>query len=271
MIHNTKKKALYEVIGRAGSKPGYEQLHPNGTAGQVPSAGSTHSTSSGQASSPRASSPAYGLPGQAGQASPGRVQSVVRWAIRPSIVQFNAGRIEFSIPYQVGIAVVLGVLLVAVVLFRLGERVGSREVAANAPAAKPVVNRPVAPKPTAQDTPVVKQPTAQDTSAAGVGANQPTSTGRNRIVLKIYQVRSHLEPAKEYFDKMGVATEIIEKNNWYYLVTKNKYDNPEKAGTDGYQAKQKIIEIGSGYKAPVGFESFGPKPFSDAFGMRFDE
>jgi hypothetical protein len=70
---------------------------------------------------------------------------------------------------------------------------------------------------------------------------------------------------------MGVATEIIEKNNWYYLVTKNKYDNPEKAGTDGYLAKQKIIEIGSGYKAPVGFESFGPKPFSDAFGMRFDE
>ncbi len=266
MVHNTKKKALYEVIGRAGSKPGYEQLHPNGTAGQVPSAGSTHSTSSGQTSSP--------------QASPGRVQGVVRWTIKSRVVQFNAGRIEFSIPYQVGIAVVLGVLLAAVVLFRLGERVGSREVAANAPAAtKPVVNpstgsgqvRPVAPKPTAQDTPVVKQPTAQDTSAAGVGANQPTSTGRNRIVLKIYQVRSHLEPAKEYFDKMGVATEIIEKNNWYYLVTKNKYDNPEKAGTDGYQAKQKIIEIGSGYKAPVGFESFGPKPFSDAFGMRFDE
>jgi hypothetical protein len=248
MIHNTKKKALYEVIGRAGSKPGYEQLHPNSTAGQVPSAGST-------------SSP---------QVSPGRVQGVVRWALRPSVVQFNAGRIEFSIPYQVGIAVVLGVLLAAVVLFRLGQRVGGREVAANAPAAaKPVVNKPVSPKPVTQDTPVVKQPTAQDTSAAGV-ANQPT-TGRNRIVLKIYQVRSHLEPAKEYFDKMGVATEIIEKNNWYYLVTKNKYDNPEKAGTDGYQAKQKIIEIGSGYKAPVGFESFGPKPFSDAFGMRFDE
>ena len=250
MVHNTKKKALYEVMGRAGSRPGYEQLHPNGTAGQAPSAGS---------------------------ASPGQAQGVVRWTIRPSVVQFNAGRIEFSIPYQVGIVVVLGVLLTAVVLFRLGERVGGREVAAKAPmAAKPVVNkpaelRPVSPKSVTQDTPVVKQPTAQDTSAVAVAANQPTSAGRNRIVLKIYQVRSHLEPAKEYFDKMGVATEIIEKNNWYYLVTKNKYDNPEKAGTDGYLAKQKIVEIGAGYKAPVGFESFGPKPFSDAFGMRFDE
>ena len=38
MVHNTKKKALYEVIGRAGSKSGYEQLHPNGTAGENPSA-----------------------------------------------------------------------------------------------------------------------------------------------------------------------------------------------------------------------------------------
>jgi hypothetical protein len=245
MIHNTKKKALYEVMGRAGSKTGYEQLHPNGTAaGQTPSAASTT----------------------------GQTQGVVRWAIRPSVVQFNAGRIEFSIPYQVGIAVVLGVLLAAVVLFRLGQRVGNRDVAADAPAAtKPVVTKPVSPKPVTQDTPVVKQPTAQDTSAASVAANQPTSTGKNRIVLKIYQVRSHLEPAKEYFDKMGIATEVIEKGNWYYLVTKNKYDNPEKAGTDGYLAKQKIVEIGSGYKAPVGFETFGPKPFSDAFGMRFDE
>ena len=251
MVHNTKKKALYEVIGRAGSRPGYEQLHPNGPAG----------TNVGQ--------------------TPPAVSSVVRWAIRPSVVQFNAGRIEFSIPYQVGIAVMLGVLLTAVVLFRLGERVGSREVATKAPAmAKPVVNpsmikpaesRPVLPKPVTQDTPAVKQPTAQDTPAAAVAASQPVSTGKNRIVLKIYQVRSHLEPAKEYFDKMGIATEIIEKGNWYYLVTKNKYDNPEKAGTDGYLAKQKIVEIGAGYKAPVGFESFGPKPFSDAFGMRFDD
>jgi hypothetical protein len=257
MIHNTKKKALYEVISRAGSRPGYEQLHPNGTAGQAPSAGST--------SSPQAGSiPDNGIRGQ--------TQGVVRWAIRPSVVQFNAGRIEFSIPYQVGIAVALGMLLAAVVLFRLGERVGNREVAAKAPAAaKPVVNKPVSPKPVTQDTPVVKQPTAQDTSAAAVAAAQPASTGKNRIVITIYQVRSHLEPVKEYFDKMGIATEIIEKDNWYYLVTKNKYDNPEKAGTDGYLAKQKVIEIGAGYKAPAGFETFRPKLFSDAYGKRFDE
>ncbi len=247
MVHNAKKKALYEVMGRAGSKPGYEQLHPNGSAGELPST------------------------------NPGTSPDVVRWVRKPSLVQFNAGRIEFSIPYQIGIAIALGMLLAAVVLFRLGQRVGNKDIPANTPAAaksvvnKPAESRPVSPKPITQDTPVVKQPTAQDNSAAAVVANQPASTGRNRIVLKIYQVRSHLEPAKEYFDKIGVATEIIEKGSWYYLVTKNKYDNPEKAGTDGYLAKQKIIELGAGYKAPVGFETFGPKPFSDAFGMRFDD
>lgn len=237
MVHNTKKKALYEVIGRAGSKPGYEQLHSNGTAGEIPST------------------------------NPVTSPNVVRWVRKPSVVQLNAGRIEFSIPYQVGIAIALGILLAAVVLFRLGQRVGNRYLPANTPA----VAKPVTPKPVTQDTTVVKQPMAQDTSAAAVAANQPTSTGKNRIVLKMYQVRSHLEPAKEYFDKMGVATEIIEKDNWYYLVTKNKYDNPGKAGTDGYLARQKIIELGAGYKAPAGFETFGPNPFSDAYGKRFDD
>jgi hypothetical protein len=236
MLHNNKKKALYEVIGRAGSKPGYEQLHPNSAADE--------NSSTNPLASP----------------------NVVRWVRKPGFVQFNAGRIEISIPYQIGIAVALGMLLAAVVLFRLGQWAGSKDAPA---AVKHVVSKPaVASKTTAQDTPAVKQTDAQD---AGAQAVPVTSTGRNRIVLKIYQVRSHLEPAKEYFDKMGVATEIIEKGNWYYLVTKNKYDNPERAGTDGYLAKQKIIELGAGYKAPVGFETFGPKPFSDAFGMKFED
>jgi hypothetical protein len=240
MVHNTKKKALYEVIGRAGSKSGYEQLHPNGTAGENPST------------------------------NPETLPNVVRWVRKPSVVQFNSGRIEFSIPYQVGIAVALGTLLMAVVLFRLGQRVGNRDIPANTPAAKTVVN------PSTSSGQQVR-PAAQSAPAPDVTANQATqatsatSTGRNRIVLKMYQVRSHLEPAKEYFDKMGVATEIIEKDNWYYLVTKNKYDNPGKAGTDGYLAKQKIIELGAGYKAPAGFETFGPNPFSDAYGKRFDD
>jgi hypothetical protein len=200
--------------------------------------------------------------------------NVVRWVRKPSVVQFNAGRVEFSMPYQVGIAILLGALLVVVVVFRLGERLGSREAAKITPTTVVVAKQPTSSPQARQGQIITPATVAPGQLIAGTGvANQPTaaSMGRNRIVIKIYQVQAHLEPVKEYFDRLGVATDIIERNNLYYLVTKNRYDNPDRPGTDGYLAKQKIIEIGAGYKAPVGYETFGPKPFSDAFGMRFEE
>jgi hypothetical protein len=256
MVHNSKKKALYEVIGRAGAKPGYEQLHS--PAGQP-------------------------QPAQQ-QASP---PNAVHWVRKPRFMQFNTGRIEFSIPYQVGIAVALAALLILVVMFRLGERLGSKEVAVQknpvqtnsatvkqptAAVSKPAVQTLPAGVKLAKEMPKVVETRPEAANVPQTNAAQtPVSTGRNRIVIQMYQVRSHLEPAKEYFDKLGVATEIIEKNSWFYLVTKNKYVNPDKAGSDGYQAKQKIIELGASYKAPPGFETFGPKPFNDAYGMRFED
>ena len=230
MVYKAKKKALYEVIIRGKSKTGYEHLQP-----KVEQAG--HQAPQDAISSP----------------SP----SVVRWVRKPRTVQFNAGRIEFSMPYQVGIAVLLGALLVLVIVFRLGERVGSRKDTRLAPAS--------------QASAQIKE---QITSAKDAGGEQTVSLGRNRIVIKMYQVREQLAPVKEYFDKLGVATEIVERNNWYYLVTKNGFDNPDKPGTDGYLARQKIIELGAGYKAPAGYETFrradGMPPFNDAFGMKFE-
>jgi hypothetical protein len=238
-----KKKALYEVIIKAGSKTGYEQLHPKVIEGE----------------------PAVQQGG--GTVAP---PSVIRWVRKPSFVQFNAGRIEFSMPYQVGIAVLLGALLVVVVAFRLGERVGNPSKSSGQVSSA----RPSSPQ-TGQAPKLVEPATAAAKASSGQAATTPSTgsgqVGRNRIVIQMYQVRSHLEPAKEYFDKLGVATEIIERSNWYYLVTKNGYDNPDKSGTDGFLAKQKIIELGAGYKAPAGYETFGPKPFKDAFGMRFEE
>jgi hypothetical protein len=235
MAWNTKKKALYEVITRAGSKTGYEQMHP-----KVGDKDSAVQQGGGTVAPPNA----------------------VRWVRKPSVVQFNAGRIEFSMPYQLGIAVLLAAVLVIVVAFRLGERVGNPSTSSGQTSlAKPRLPR-------AEQAPKVVEPAPAAAVTPSTGSAQ---TGRNRIVIQMYQVRAHLEPVQEYFDKLGVATEIIEKNNWYYLVTKNGYDNPDKPGTDGYVAKQKIIELGASYKAPAGKETFGPKPFKDAFGMRFEE
>ncbi len=217
MVRNNKKKALYEVIIGAGPKSSYGQLHPKFTE-QSP-AGPTTPTPSNEVNAAADKEVGAG------------VSSVVRWIRKPRFVQFIAGRVEFSVPYQLGIAILLAVVLVVVVAFRLGERFGRSE------------SQVVPAEADKQITPAIQ----------------------------MYQVRSHLEPAKEYFDKLGVATEIIEKDKWFYLVTKNRYENVDKAGTDGYLARQKIMELGAGYKAPAGYESFGPRPFSTAFGMKFEE
>jgi hypothetical protein len=229
MLRNTKRKSLYEVIGRTGSKTGYEQLH---------SQGSDNAASA--------------------QQEPVTPPSVIRWVRKPRPVQFNAGRIEFSIPYQVAIAVLLGLILLIVVSFRLGQWFGVGS-AAGVPASKQ----------TQVTRPAEQSPKAADSTPAGFDAAK--QSGRNRIVIQMYQVKEHLEPVREYFDRMGVETEILERNNWYYLVTKNKYNNIDKVGTDGYLARQKIVDLGAGYKAPPGFETFGTKPFSGAFGMKFEE
>jgi hypothetical protein len=223
MVRNAKRKSLYESIISARSKPIYEQV-PHKPA-QPESAGKTSPVNEP-------------LPASA------------MWAKRLKYMQAIAGRLELSVPYTVGIAVVLGLILAMLLIFRLGQWSGAR-----------VVNQPAK-----TDAGIVSQ---------SATAEVPTSAVKNRIVLKVFQVRTQLEPLKEYFDRMGIATEITERNGWYYLVTKNKYQNIEKPGSDGYLAKQKIVEIGADYKAPPGYETFRKTgksaDFGDAFGMKFDD
>jgi len=180
-------------------------------------------------------------------------------------VQFNAGRIEISMPYQVAIALLLGIILLFLVVFRLGQitYLSSQEVI------EPGVETPQ----TVQEGPakVTAEPRQTTVPASGEKLEPLRTQGNNRIVIQTYQFRAQLEPAKQYFARFGIETEIRKIGDWYYLVTSNKYENPEKAGTDGYLAKQKIIELGAEYKAPQGYETFGTKPFHDAYGMRFDD
>ena len=230
MMRNTKKKALYEVIGRARLKTNFEQLHPQVSSGPEP----------------------------AGEES-GTIPSVIRWIRKPRLVQFNAGRIEFSMPYQVAVAALLGLILVILLAFRLGQRLSGNDTSAVSSAQQAAASKTAEQSSRTAGTPAARADPAKQ------------QAGRNRIVIQMFQVSSHLEPVKEYFEKAGVETEILERNNWYYLVTKNKYNNIDKVGTDGFLAKQKIVELGAEYKAPPGYETFGTKPFSGAFGMKFEE
>ncbi|MBN1392637.1 MAG: hypothetical protein JW947_07520 [Sedimentisphaerales bacterium] len=244
MAHNYEKKALYEVI----SKGNWPKPHADKALEQPPQMEEIRKDEHPIA---KLSAP-----------------SRTRWLNKPRIAQFNAGRIELSVPYQIAIAMLLGLVLLILVAFRLGQ--GNRKIAG--PVAKTpesaqktvtkttaAVPRVVGPVRQTQMPPVVKQ----------VELAKPK--GENRIVIQSYQFRADLEPVRQYFAQYGIETEIIKKDAWYYLVTKNKYENPGKPGTDGYVARQKIVELGANYKAPTGYETFGTKPFSDAYGKRFDD
>ena len=238
MVRSRKKKALYEVIGKAGSRSGYdrklEPLHPEEPDKERPGADSVS-----------------------------RPTGIAMWPRRPRMLQFTAGRIEISVPYQIAVAILLGVVLVLLMVFRMGEGYAKRQATGKqaAPAAETVEAEP----PDA----IVGAP--QQLVAADQEAKPVEPMGNNRIVIQTYQLRAHLVPVQEYFARFGIETQIARIGDWYYLMTVNKYDNPDRPGTDGYVAKQKIIELGTKYKAPTGYESFAPNLFKDAYGMRFDE
>ncbi len=250
MARNREKKALYEVIGKTWPKPRsnrtLEQLHPEKT------------------DKDKQSAPKFPLRAPARSA---------RWLNRPRIVQFNAGRIEISIPYQLAIAVLLGLVLLVLVVFRLGQITYLSSQKVTGSAAKVLESaQKAAPKVTVgapQRVAPAEEKTLVPQFTRKVESVKPK--GNNRIVIQTYQLRADLEPVKQYFAQFGIETEIIKIGGWYHLVTKDKYENPEKPGTDGYFAKQKIIELGAKYKAPPGYETFGSKPFHDAYGKRFDE
>jgi len=252
MARNHEKKALYEVMSRSWHKPAcgktLEELRP------AKADEDKQSVTEFPAPAPRKAI----------------------WLNKPRFVQFNAGRIEISIPYQLAIALLLGFIVLVLIAFRLGHVTSQdSQKAAPAPVAKmPASTQKAAPKVTA-GLPQMPVPVKEKTPALPVVQKvEPVVAvepkGDNRIVIQSYQLSTDLEPVKLYFAQFGIETEIIKVSNWYYLVTKNKYENPEKQGTDGYLAKQKIIELGAKYKAPPAHESFGNKPFSDAYGKKFD-
>jgi len=184
---------------------------------------------------------------------------VAPWPAKPRILQFNAGRIEFSLPYQLVIALLLCAVALMLIVFRLGQHRPLQRSAKSA-ASKQAVT-------------VAQKTTSQAAKSSGVITETTpatTSKGSNRIVIQTVQNSEDLEPVKKFFAQNGIETEIRQIGNWFYLVTKEKYDNPDKAGTDGFAAKQRIIELGARYQSPPGYGTFGTKPFSDAYGMRLD-
>jgi hypothetical protein len=248
MTRNRRKKALYEVMSKARVKPEQgkivEHLRP-ATDEDAPAIKQKS---------------AAGVP-----------KDAAKWWRKPRIVQLNAGRIEFSMPYQVAVVLLLVFIFVILAAYRLGQ--------SSYPAEQQQAVQPdTAMQEMDNEGPVeramsdLSQPSAPpETMTAKTEVAEPAKpTGNNVIVLVQYDSLPDLAPVQAHFSEHGIETEIVTEKGRYFLQTKQRYDNPATAGTNGYIAKQKIAEVGAKYKgkAPAGYESFAPFYFSDAYGKK---
>ena len=306
---NRGQRALYEAMSRTHAKPKrrkvLESLRPQLARIKVPSVKQVGPALERlrQAVTPKRkdrvetvhppaetpSAPPVVPPKVVERPEPKPVQGPSQTWLRPKRVQLNDGRIEISVPWQLGVAVGLGLILVVLIAFRLGQIDGKARFAG---AQQPV--RTSAPSTTPDG----------DTTAVGLGGTQagpvgsgsdsgtattPASTGDHVIVLAHYPVRTHLEPVRSYFASKGVQTSILAisvlrqyfaerglntavlpDDDGFMLVTSALYENPNNRDSDGYAMKQKIVRFGAQYKAPTGYEPFAPNYFSDAYGMKFE-
>ncbi len=188
------------------------------------------------------------------------VTNETSWPKMPRAATIIGNRIELSL--SLGTCVILGlvIIILMVIFFRLGQIYGKSSVSKPVAAA---INPPPAEglgiQPNTTNPNIQQPPTASSVTPV-------TGTGSNRIVIKTTSKRSDLEPAMEFFNKSGIATEIVPEGSSYKLVTANRsYSNPNVSGTDGYQARQRIIETGKNYKAPLGYEQFR---FTDPYGEK---
>jgi len=215
--------------------------------------------------------------------------------LRPKAVQLHDGRIEVSVPYPIGITILLVAILLVLAAFRLGQMqrgsgpgsiksiLPGKAKVDKEPAPEGTDNRasPIAVEPRKDVPPEAPKPEA-DTSVVNAAAQ-----GNNVIVLAQYSKRDDLEEVSTYFAQHGIATRIIEvavlreylssqhldakalgDRAGFVLVTADCYDNPRTPGTKGDEIRKKIVELGRGYKAKPGFEKFAPNYFSDAYPMK---
>ena len=208
------------------------------------------------------------------------------WRLKP--VQLNAGRVEVSVPYHIGVVIVLAVTLVILVAYRMGQK----HPLAKAKAAVPTKASVQATKQNAAATETTVPKASQSAPpVASSPASEPAQPqGDNWIVLKYSKQKADLDDAKEFFGKNGIDVDVVSvaevrevfakrqlnqallpKSDGFLLVTNSLYNNPDNPGTDGYAMKQKIAEVGKKYKAKPGRDTFAPKFFSDAYGMKLSK
>jgi hypothetical protein len=191
--------------------------------------------------------------------------------LRPRMVQVNAGRIEISVPTLYGILVGLALCLLLLVVYQIGHFAGKMKA-----------EQQSGPGGTVQ----VSRTNPVDSTAV--------SQGNNMIVVARHSDIRQLDPLKNYFNGNGLKTIVVSferlrkhmrdhnlsldgvpKGDGYFLLAypdsvygNGLYGNLDTPGTEGYKAKQKIIELGAKYKPEPGFAPFSAESFRGAYGLK---
>ena len=249
MVRNRGKKALYEVMSKARVK-------------SEPSKVVEHY---------RPAEPNQGDDATQQQSVTGVPKSTAKWWRKPRIVQLNAGRIEFSMPYQIAVVLLLCFIFMIIAAYRLGQTsYTEQQQAVPSESAQRDIDSERTIEQASSDIIRPSAPTEDITAKAEkTEVVEPAKpTGNNVIVLVQYHSMPDLAPVQAHFAEHGIELEIDPQQGSYFLQTVQRYDNPSKPGTDGYKALQKIKEVGKKYKAPEGYETFASNLFQDAYGRK---
>jgi hypothetical protein len=200
----------------------------------------------------------------------------------PSLPKIKLPRIrlpKFNLPplgpVLKGIVAVLGVAVVVLVVFWTGKALIGL-IPARTPADNTLAGQPAESTTPVEPRPVVQQQTPPVVNPAPTEPVRPaptpvvTRTGDNVIVIQNIATprENELLPVRDFFARNGISTEIIRgSNNYSRLVTRDRFENPNRPGTDGYEIRTRIKALGKRYPTETGDTKFGIEPFQDAYGM----
>ncbi|MHC4520261.1 MAG: hypothetical protein ACYTAS_16850, partial [Planctomycetota bacterium] len=253
MRRHSGQKALYEAMSRPRSKPRrpglLQRLRPQ--LEKLRKAGAATVKRSLSRPEPAAEKPGPMVlkPPKPREASEPAAQSPVQTWLRPKAVQFNAGRIELTLPYQIGIIIGLGLTLLVLIAFWFGHRLGQIDQRARYGRASQSAGAGASSLPTnaVESEEDVKDSGPSTTADPGTTAPGATATGNNLIVLARHRLETQLAPVQVYFRDHGIETRIVSyeqvrtvlaqygldtshlpQGDGFVLVTNNLYDNPER-------------------------------------------
>ena len=317
--HKRGRMALYEVMSKARDKPGYgrtmdkirEQRGPEAEVDEVveveeeqtkavepetkDAGAKTKDTEAEKPAKVKCRAPGESLTEVPIYDAPDdeepddtAVAKSVRWWRKPRIAQIYAGRIEFSMPYQLAIAVFLALVLAVLAAFQLGQRyymmtsgsgagVGVEGQVVEEAGPGPLVN---------EDEGKVRSELSLSAAGNASGEREENTTetsqttrppvskpavagGSNAIVMA--QVsrdkRADLEQAQQYFEKAGISTELVSRAGSYFLQTTARFSA---SSSDAAEALKKVKQVGAKYEAPPGYATFAPHLFQDAYLMKVE-